>query len=42
MEQSVTDSKQISNLILIAWTDRIDEREIFLKGIDYSDSYEEV
>lgn len=41
MEQSVADSTQISNLIFNALTDKIDNREIFMKGIDYSYYYEE-
>jgi len=36
MVKSVMDSTSIKNLILPALTDRIDDREIFMKGIDYS------
>ena len=41
MEQSATDSTKIRQLIANALTDRIDDREIFMKGIDYSYYYEQ-
>ena len=40
MVKSVMDSKPIKNLIRPALTDRIDDREMFMKGIDYSYYYE--
>lgn len=42
MEQSPVDPSPIKTLIKAALTDHIDDREIFLKGIDYSYYYEEV
>jgi len=41
MEQSVSDSTLIKNLIQNALTDKINDREMFMKGIDYSYYYEE-
>ena len=41
MEQSVLDSTKIKFLIQNALTDKINDREIFMKGIDYSYYYEE-
>lgn len=41
MEQSPVDSKIIKNLVKQALTDKIDDREMFMKGIDYSYYYEE-
>jgi len=41
MRQSVVDSNPIKNLIQGAMTDKIDDREIFMKGIDYSYYYEQ-
>lgn len=41
MRQSVVDSKNIKALILPALTDRINDREMFMKGIDYSYYYEQ-
>lgn len=41
MEKSAADSTAIKNLLLGALTDKIDDREIFVKGIDYSYYYEE-
>ena len=35
------DSKRIRELLKQALTDRIDDREIFMKGIDYSYYYEQ-
>ena len=42
MERSVTDSSDIHKLISAALTDKIDDRELFMKGIDYSYYYEEI
>lgn len=42
MELSPVDSTKIKKLISNALTDRIDDREIFIKGIDYSYYYEEI
>lgn len=41
MKQSVTDYNEIYRLIEIALTDKISDREIFMKGVDYSYYYEE-
>ena len=41
MEKSAADSTVIKSLLLGALTDKIDDREIFMKGIDYSYYYEE-
>lgn len=41
MEQSPIDSKEIKKLVGLALTDRIGDREMFMKGIDYSYYYEE-
>ena len=41
MVASVDDSKPIHKLLDNALTDNIDDRELFLKGIDYSYYYEE-
>ena len=41
MEQSVTDSTPIKTLLSSALTDRIDDREMFMKGVDYSYYYEQ-
>ena len=41
MEQSVIDSTKIKQLIQNALTDKINDREMFMKGIDYSYYYEE-
>ena len=41
MEASVSDSSAIKSLIKSALTDKIDDRELFMKGIDYSYYYEE-
>ena len=41
MHRSVTNSKKIKTLLTQALTDRIYDREIFMKGIDYSYYYEE-
>lgn len=42
MEKSVIDSSNIKSLIKKALTDRINDRTIYLKGIDYSYYYEEI
>ena len=41
MRRSTTDAEPIRNLLRGAMTDRIDDREIFMKGIDYSYYYEQ-
>ena len=41
MEQSVYDSSEINRLLQNALTDKINDREVFMKGIDYSYYYEE-
>lgn len=41
MEKSAADSTVIKSLLSDALTDKIDDREIFMKGIDYSYYYEE-
>ena len=41
MQQSTTDARAIKSLLQGAMTDRIDDREIFMKGIDYSYYYEQ-
>lgn len=41
MERSVVDATRIKELINSALTDKIDDREMFMKGIDYSYYYEE-
>lgn len=35
------DSRKIKDLLAQALTDKIDDREIFMKGIDYSYYYEQ-
>ena len=42
MEKSVIDSSNIKSLIKKALTDRINDRTVYLKGIDYSYYYEEI
>ena len=42
MEKSVTDVAPIKALLQSALTDRINDREMFMKGIDYSYYYEQV
>ena len=42
MEKSVTDVAPIKALLRSALTDRINDREMFMKGIDYSYYYEQV
>lgn len=41
MRQSTTDASAIKALLRGAMTDKIDDREIFMKGIDYSYYYEQ-
>ena len=41
MRQSMTDASAIRALLQQALTDKIDDREIFMKGIDYSYYYEQ-
>ncbi len=41
MKQSTTDARAIKSLLQGAMTDRIADREIFMKGIDYSYYYEQ-
>ena len=41
MEKSPLDANPIFELISSSLTDKIDDREIFMKGIDYSYYYEE-
>lgn len=42
MTQSVVDGSRIKQLISNALTDKIEDREVFMKGIDYSYYYEQV
>lgn len=42
MERSVADSRAIKHLLGEALTDKVDDRETFMKGIDYSYYYEEI
>jgi cell filamentation protein len=41
MEQSVTDAEEIKALLEPALSDKINDREVFMKGIDYSYYYEQ-
>ncbi|MDE5739950.1 MAG: cell filamentation protein Fic, partial [Bacteroidaceae bacterium] len=41
MRESVADSSHIKALLKDALTDKINDREMFMKGIDYSYYYEE-
>lgn len=41
MERSPVDARMITDLIRNALTDKINDREVFMKGIDYSYYYEE-
>ena len=41
MKHSITDSSEIKRLIKAALTDKINDREMFMKGIDYSYYYEQ-
>lgn len=42
MKHSTTDSSEIKRLIKAALTDKINDREMFMKGIDYSYYYEQL
>lgn len=42
MKKSTTDETDIISLLSGALTDKVDDREVFMKGIDYSYYYEEV
>ena len=41
MRKSVTETNPIKSLLQGALTDKIDDRELFMKGIDYSYYYEQ-
>jgi cell filamentation protein len=41
MQKSVADSSEIMRLLRSALTDKINDRETFMKGIDYSYYYEQ-
>lgn len=41
MEMSVSDSSQIKALLQFSLTDKINDREMFMKGVDYSYYYEQ-
>ena len=41
MEKSVAESSLIKTLIKSALTDKINDREMFMKGVDYSYYYEQ-
>ena len=41
MRESVADSTHIKTLVQPALTTKIDDREMFMKGIDYSYCYEQ-
>lgn len=41
MEKSVSDSSMIKSLLQSALTDKINDREMFMKGVDYSYYYEQ-
>ena len=41
MRRSVTDAAKIKDLLQSALTDKIDDRDMFMKGVDYSYYYEE-
>jgi cell filamentation protein len=41
MERSVSDSKTLKALLQAALTDKIYDREVFMKGVDYSYYYEQ-
>lgn len=42
MKRSVVDGTAIKRLLKVALTDKINDRELFMKGIDYSYYYEQV
>lgn len=41
MVESVSNTSKLKQLIKGALTDKIDDRDVFMKGIDYSYYYEE-
>ena len=41
MKNSVADSTQIKSLLSFALTDKINDREMYMKGVDYSYYYEQ-
>ena len=41
MKESVTDLKHLKKILSAALTGEINDKEIFMKGIDYSYYYEE-
>jgi len=41
MQKSVADPSEIKRLLRSALTDKINDRETFMKGIDYSYYYEQ-
>ena len=41
MTRSVADCRNVRNLLENALTDKINDREMFMKGIDYSYYYEQ-
>jgi cell filamentation protein len=41
MQKSVADASDIKRLLQSALTDKINDRETFMKGIDYSYYYEQ-
>jgi cell filamentation protein len=41
MKESTVDTKKIKTLLKNALTDKIDDREVFMKGVDYSYYYEQ-
>lgn len=41
MQKSIVDDSEIRSLLRNALTDRINDRELFMKGIDYSYYYEQ-
>ena len=42
MRKSIVDSTMIKDLLANALTDKINDREVFMKGVDYSYYYEEI
>ena len=42
MQESVVDATNIKRLLENALTDKINDREVFMKGIDYSYYYEQI
>ena len=41
MRESVINTSKLKSLLKVALTDKISDREMFMKGIDYSYYYEE-